>query len=123
MDNEQIVQPVSQPATPVSQPQLPSQASPAPELGDVPKNTILGLLVLTIFVSAFGTCVILRATEQGLPQIQFQTLQELPSRGITSATGIVSVTIGNVPKPAPQKPVSTTGYVAVNIVNPNNQGG
>jgi len=123
MDNEQIVQPVSPEATPVSQPQIPSQPLPSPDFGDVPKNTILVLLVLTIFVSAFGTWVILRATEQGLPQIQIQTLEELPSRGITSASGIVSVTIGPVPKPAPQKPVSTTGYIAVNIANPNNQGG
>jgi len=121
MDNEQIIQPVSQPTMPVSQPQVPAQASSAPESGDVPKNTILVLLVLTIFVSAFGTWVILRATEQGLPQIQVQTLKELPS--ISSGTGIISVTIGPVSKPAPPKPSSASGYVTLNIVQPNNQGG
>jgi hypothetical protein len=123
MDNEQIVQPVSQPAMPVSPPLIPAQPLPSQDAGDVPKNTILVLLVLTIFVSAFGTWVILRATEQGLPQIQIQTLKEMPTQGITSAQGIIAVTIGPVQKTVP-KPVSTTGYVSLSIAQPNtNQGG
>jgi len=121
MDNEQIVQPVSPEATPVSQPQLPSQASPAPESWDVPKNTILVLLVLTIFVSAFGTWVILRATEQGLPQIQIQTLKEVP--GVSTGEGFISVTIGPKPEPPAPKVSTATGYITLSIEQPNNQGG
>lgn len=114
MESNTPEQAVPQQTTPISQPELPPQQESS---SDISKNTILMLLVLTVFVSAFGTWTILKATEQGLPQIQIQTLEEVP-KGTTTQSGIVAVSIGPKPQPIPPKPVTATGYVTLNIINP-----
>jgi len=77
------------------------EEEPKESSGDISKNAILVLLVLTIFVSAAGTWIVLKATEniKLSPQLQ-------PS---SPSTGQVVVQINTPAK------TSGTGYATVNI--------
>ena len=77
------------------------EEEPKESSGDISKNAILVLLVLTIFFSAAGTWIVLKATEniKLSPQLQ-------PS---SPSTGQVVVQINTPAK------TSGTGYATVNI--------
>jgi len=84
-----------------------------PSGGDVSKNAILVLLVLTLFVSAFGTWVVLKATEN--VGVAPTTVQAAPK---TTGTGEIRVDIIRPEdKKGPAKG-SATGLITLSIINP-----
>ena len=85
-------------------------------MAQISKNILAALLILTIVVSVFGTINAMNS---------LSNYQQIPLSGtddLSQSSAEVTVYVKPPPK-APPSPVSITGEVFVNLVEPSNIGG
>ncbi|MEK6967816.1 MAG: hypothetical protein AABX51_04250 [Nanoarchaeota archaeon] len=96
----------------------PNLIEPEPQ-EDISKNAILMLLVLTIFVSAAGTWIVLRATDN-IQYPAFQPPQEDTVSNNNMGQAVLSI-VRPGEGPFEKKQAKAVGYASLTIKNPSEE--